>query len=780
MHPIPTSRGEHLLLAHSSEILLAVSAADQRIVAANPRACDILGYARDTLLGMEITQLESALGDIFYWEEVRHGSAGNVDNVEGLYLCSDGTLLPVIKSARRETGTEDDWIVLRMRDAREVRLAEERATQVTAQLQATLEASGDGILVLDMAGNVINMNRRFSQMWGIPDHILLQGGNAILEWLDAQLATPAPGMALQAADGQTCDERAEIVELHNGRHFERRCQPQLAQGQIIGRVYSFHDITKRILNERELISARERAEQANRAKSDFLAMMSHEIRTPMNGVIGMSAMLLEAGLQGEQRQYAEIIRASAEALLSIVNDILDFSKIEARKLTLDDTDFDLLSLLEDFADLYSIRAAEKQLHFAWTFTPGLPADVRGDPGRLRQILTNLVGNAIKFTDWGAVTLSIDHRTDDDGHVRLHCAIRDTVIGIPPERRESIFHPFEQADNSTTRKYGGTGLGLAISAELVQMMGGDIGLSAHPEGGSTFWFTCRLGRAEQRGPAAEGLTGLAGKRLLIVDEDPHSRQLLAGFLKRWGLETFACDHAVQALTLLEEQHEAAMPLRALLIAQELSGIDAGTLASWIRERSEFAGLPLILMTPAGRPADLPALAASGFVACLPKPVKRNSLAECLQRTLTSTPHPSPAVRPPTERQRPRTARLLVAEDNQVNRAVLTNMLGKLGYHQLQIVCNGEEALLQAETTPFDLILMDCHMPVLDGYEATRELRRRGITIPIIAVTANAMNDDVERCLEAGMDDHIAKPILLKVLEATLDKHLPPEAEVSAGH
>ncbi len=780
--PSPSlSYGEQLLLTHSGEILLTVSVADQRIVAANRRACDLLGYPAEHLQGMEVTLIEAGLSDIFYWEEVRQGGSGEFDNVEGQYLCADGSLLPVIKSARRERSPTGDWVVLRMRDAREARLAEERATQLTAQLQATLEASGDGILVLDTAGNVVNMNRRCSQMWGLPDSILLQGDQAILHWLDNQLSTRCSAKCLIGNNDTVDDEKLEILELNNGSYFERRSRPQLAKEQVIGRVYSFHDITERIIHERELTAAREKAEQANRAKSDFLAMMSHEIRTPMNGVIGMSAMLLETRLHSQQRQYAEIIHASAEALLSIVNDVLDFSKIEARKLTLESIDFNLFSLLEDFADLYSIRAAEKHLHFDWSFAPDTPGEFCGDPGRLRQILINLVGNAIKFTEHGEITLSVDLLEQTESEARLRFSVSDTGIGIPPERRELIFHPFEQADNSTTRQYGGTGLGLAISAQLAQMMGGEIGLIPRPEGGSTFWFSCRL-NLQQAGAvdaAKAPLPPLAGHRILIVDHRPHNRRLLCGLLQQWQISTQTCADAEQALHILEQQQAAAAPIDAVLIDRLLPGIDGETLGAWIRERSALRNTALILMTSHSRHGDGQRAANIGFSAYLQKPIKRSTLAECLRQSLRQAPSSEQALitQHSLAEERRHSAHLLLAEDNQVNRAVLGSMLGKLGYTRITVAHNGLEALEKAGADHYDLILMDCHMPVMDGYEATQELRRRGSQVPIIAVTANAMSDDIERCLAVGMNDHIAKPIILKTLAQTLDKYLHRDSDTT---
>jgi PAS domain S-box-containing protein len=636
---------QHLLRDQSGEILLAVDPGTLLIVAANQHACKVLGYAMDALIGRPIGDLESALADIFYWEEVRQGGCGEVDNVDSLYACADGTMLSVVKSVRRVHQEGRDWLVLRIRDERELQLATDQLAELTAQLKATLEATGDGILVVDMDAQIVNMNHHFSQMWGIPGAVLLESSAAISDWLAAQLTEPSAyqrGMMQALAHGG--EEDADMLELTNGKVFERRSRPQAMSGQVIGRVFSFHDITERVLNERALVLAREKAESANRAKSEFLAMMSHEIRTPMNGVIGMANLLLDTPLNDEQRHFAEIIRSSSMSLLTILNDILDFSKIEARKLLLENTDFDLARLLEDFAALYQVKASEQGLSFAWTLDPATPLRLHGDAGRLRQILTNLVGNAIKFTQHGGITVAVSPVETEAEVSLLRFVVTDTGIGIPADRLKAIFQPFEQADSATTRKYGGTGLGLSISAQLVEMMGGSIGAESHTGEGSHFWFQVRL------------------------------------------------------------RHQAAK-------------------------------------------APTPAAAAAATAAPA-RPLAAEAVAS-------------------------KAARILLAEDNPVNQTVSRAMLRRLGYTHVDLAEDGEEVLRMMAAQTYDLILMDCQMPRMDGYEATRELRRLGVTIPILAVTANAMPEDIAHGEAVGMNQHLPKPMLLPTLASALTRWLPDQ-------
>ncbi len=675
--------------------------------------------------------------------------------------------------------------------SRELSLRDQAENTITEQkelLQSILDSCSDAVIVADSSGAIILRNP-------VAVHDNAASPTTVLDEKYPQMR------GLYKNDGKTLFKTDELPlaralrgESANGLEMYMRPpdggEPRwvlAAGGPLInkkdekrGGVVFLRDITERKQLEHDLNDAKLVAQAANQAKSEFLANMSHEIRTPMNGIIGMTDLTLETELSQEQREFLGMVKSSADSLLLLLNDILDFSKIEAGKLDFETIDFRLRDSLDDMLKALALQAQKKGLELACSVLPDVPDGLRGDPTRFRQIMVNLLGNAIKFTSKGEVLIQVETQDVTEDEVVLHFAVGDTGVGIPLEKQQLIFEAFTQTDSSTTRKYGGTGLGLAISSRLVNHMGGRIWVESQPGRGSTFHFTTRfeLQKLSSRTYAPLAAEALRGIPVLVVDDNPTNRRILQEMLLAWEMNPESAEGGSEALNILRTRadgNRVSFPL--ILVDAQMPEMDGFSTVKRIKQDARLANSAIIMLTSAGFRGDSASCRELGINGYLTKPVKRSDLLEAIKLVLGSKTgyEVSPSlVTLHSLRENRASLKILLAEDNRVNQVLAVRLLEKRG-HEVTVAKNGLEALDSLKRQEFDLVLMDVQMPELDGFEATAAIRKdemkSGKHIPIIAMTAHAMAGDRERCLEAGMDDYITKPIRPELLVEALKRCSP---------
>jgi PAS domain S-box-containing protein len=745
---------------------------DGTIVSWNPAAERTYGYRPEEAIGQSIRMLAPPqhAGEI---EEIlgRVALGLPVAYHRTIRLCKDGTQVHVgvtVSPVRDSAGT----VIGAASIARDVvsRLKGERS------FSRLIMAASDAMVIVDSRGRIVQVNDQTERLFGYPAAELVgQPVEMLVPHQLRSLHVHHRDNYLAAPQIRQMGTGLELSGLHrDGTEFpiEISLAPiDTDEGSMASA--AIRDISKRLEAEHALASARDEALAAARVKSQFVAMVSHEIRTPMNGVIGLTALLLDTPLQPVQKRYAEAIRSSGRALLTIINDILDFSKVEAGKIELIETDFELDNLIESAVQVAAEASRGKDVEVACYYPPALPAAVRGDDGRLRQVLLNLLGNAAKFTEHGEVTLlARPAASAPDGRPQASFTVTDTGIGIAAGDLELLFQPFSQVDAATNRQFGGTGLGLTIARQLIELMGGQLDVQSQPGQGSQFSFTIPLTpQPAPTAPPTRASNSLSAQRLLIVDDNPASRQLLSEHARAWGMDATAAHDSRAALDLLRSAAEHHQPYQVSIIDRHMPGLSGVHLTRQIKDDPAITAIKVVMLT-SGSYQDEEDATAAGAVAALPKPVGLSQVYNCLVGLLDPDARAAQRAQASPARNRASVDRglILLAEDNEINQIVAADNLSMLGY-RVDIARNGIEAVQFATTRPYQAILMDCQMPKMDGYTATAQLRsqeRPDQHIPIIAMTAGALPQDQQRCLDAGMDDYLTKPIDPDQLGAALTR------------
>ena len=754
--------------------IVSITDAVGTILYANDRFCEISGYPRHELIGRNHRIVSSGTHppELFrdMWQTISNGRVwqGEICNrtLDGHLYWVSATIVPLLDA----DGVPEQYIAIRT-DISDRKRMETQLSEQLHLVEELIEAIPLPVYLKDRAGRYLRLNRAFELFFQVRRETFI--GRTLHDLLppeDAQIHAEKDIQLFAAKGTQSYEARVHSRDGVMHDTIYRKAVLTRRDGSVSGLLGVIVDITERKQAEREVMRAKEAAEAASRAKSDFLANMSHEIRTPMNGVIGMTDLALDTALTVEQREYLSIAKSSAESLLTVINDILDFSKIEAGKLQLECIAFDLHRLIADVLKPLAMRAHEKGIELISELLHSVPRFVKGDPGRIRQVLVNLVGNAIKFTNFGEIALTTELMQLQGGHAIIHFAVRDTGIGIAPDKQELIFDAFSQEDTSTTRRYGGTGLGLSICRHLVELMGGRMWLHSQLGEGSIFHFSIELHLAEPSTSLPISEIELKGRHILVVDDNATNRRILCSMLAHLHASTENVDGGPAALALMQRD---SAKFDCILLDAQMPDMDGYELAR--RLRQEYPDLPPLLMLSSGAlRGDAQRCQEAGIAGFFSKPISADELLAALgqvfEPTIAQVPTPSLLITRHTLREAQRALNILLVEDHPTNQKLALGLLDRWG-HRATLARNGQEALDILTRRTFDVILMDMQMPIMGGIEATRQIRTREAEqqlprTPIIAMTAAAMQDDRDACLAAGMDDYLSKPIKVKELQEKL--------------